>query len=313
MPISGSRIPGRISGDPTKSREAAAAAHNAARDAQQAQRSADVGKIESQASAESGPLLGGDSAERMEDVVGGRVLMIDSDSWIDVAPERLARWLENFATRHGAPVTLTARPHGLHATAADGTVADCHVPFPRTWPQAAEGTDSAATADSADTPDSADGYGLAAAATAHAQADRTVGVLLVRLGGYAMGVFSGGELVSSKVGGRPVASRQSNGGWSQSRYANRRTNQAESHLGAAADTAVRILLPAKLDALIVGGESRAVGKVIGDRRLAKLVELGPEDRVLTVPDPGLDVLKATPVLFNAIRIRILVPEAPPIQ
>lgn len=293
MPISGSRSPQHISGDPTKSREAAKAARNAARDAQQAQRSADVSALGAEPVL-SGPLRPGvEPTGGMDDTVGGRVLRIDSESWIDVAPDRMARWLENFGERHGTPVTVRAVPHGLQAEAPDGTVADCHVPFPKTWPEACEGADD-----------------LIRAAREHAEARRTVGVLLVRLGGFAMGVFDGEELVSSKVGGRPVASRQSNGGSSQSRYANRRSNQADSHLGAAADTAVRILLPAKLDALIIGGEGRAVSKVLGDRRLAPLVELGPESRLLTVPDPKQDVLKSTPALFRAIKIRILVPEEP---
>ena len=292
MPISGSRT-GHIGGDPTRSRIAAAAARNADRDAQTAERSANVANHGNEAASASGPMLpGAVPTGGMDDTVGGRVLRIDSDAWIDVEPERMARWLENYAERHPGPLTLRAVPHGLQAEAADGTVADCHVPFPRTWAPAEDEAD------------------LAAAAAAHALATRTVGVLLVRLGGYAMGVFTGDELVASKVGGRPVASRQSNGGWSQSRYANRRTNQAENHLGAAADTTARILLPAKLDALILGGESRAVGKVLSDRRLAPLVELGPESRVLTVPDPKLDVLKATPPLFRAIKIRLLVPQAP---
>lgn len=295
MPISGSRSPHHIGGDPRRSRDAAAA-HKASRAAEgEAQREAEIAAQLAEGNDTRRP--GDAPSGSLDDTVGGRVLMIDSENWIDVAPERFARWLENYAERHPGAVTLRAVPHGLQAEAADGTVADCHVPFPRTWPAAADGV--------AETD-------LAAAAAAHAQAERTVGVLLVRLGGFAMGVFRGTELVTSKVGGRPVASRQSNGGWSQSRYANRRENQAVSHFGAAADTAVRLLLPADLDALIIGGESRAVSKVLGDRRLAPLVELGPEDRVLTVPDPKLEVLKATPELFTAIKIRLLKPEQNPL-
>ena len=45
----------------------------------------------------------------------------------------------------------------------------------------------------------------AEALAAHAAADRTVGVLLVRLGGYAVGVFTGSppRLIDSKTGSRP--------------------------------------------------------------------------------------------------------------
>ena len=39
--------------------------------------------------------------------------------WVDVAPERLPRWLENFAKRHGP-----YRADGLHLVADDGATAD---------------------------------------------------------------------------------------------------------------------------------------------------------------------------------------------
>ena len=42
--------------------------------------------------------------------------------------------------------------------------------------------------------------------------DRVVGALLVRLGGYAVGVFDGEQLVASKVGRRFVEGRHKKGG-----------------------------------------------------------------------------------------------------
>ena len=80
---------------------------------------------------------------------------------------------------------------------------------------------------------------------AHAVAARTIGVLLVRLGGYAVGVFAGSppRLVSSKTGSRPVHGRSAAGGWSQHRFARRRENQAATALRAAADAAAGIFGP----------------------------------------------------------------------
>ena len=77
------------------------------------------------------------------------------------------------------------------------------------------------------------------AIVAHATADRTVGVLLVRLGGYAVGVFTGSppRLVDSKTGSRLVHGRSAAGGWSQHRFARRRENQVATALRAAADAA----------------------------------------------------------------------------
>ena len=80
---------------------------------------------------------------------------------------------------------------------------------------------------------------IAAAIGAHARAPRTVGVLLVRLGGYAAGVFTGypPALADAKVGSRLVHGRSAAGGWSQHRFARRREKQANEALEAAADAA----------------------------------------------------------------------------
>ena len=83
---------------------------------------------------------------------------------------------------------------------------------------------------------------IAEALAAHARKPRTVGVLLVRLGGYAAGVFTGYPPVlgAAKVGSRLVHGRSAAGGWSQHRFARRREKQANEALSAAADAAVMI-------------------------------------------------------------------------
>ena len=177
--------------------------------------------------------------------------------------------------------------------AADGAAAECHPPFPPLrW--AGPQDDPAAAAQ---------------AIVAHAVADRTVGVLLVRLGGYAVGVFTGSppRLVSSKTGSRPVHGRSAAGGWSQHRFARRRENQAATALRAAADAAAGIFAPCRLDALVLGGDKRSVAGLRGDTRLASYLGLAT-DRFLTVPDPRLAVLKETPRSYLAIRIRLTEPE-----
>ena len=49
--------------------------------------------------------------------------------WIEVAPDRLARWLESFAERHGGAIA-EAGQETVTFRAPDGAVAECHVPFP---------------------------------------------------------------------------------------------------------------------------------------------------------------------------------------
>jgi Actinobacteria/chloroflexi VLRF1 release factor len=220
----------------------------------------------------------------------------DSARWIEVTPERLAGWLDSFAQRHGE-VAITPEPAVVTFRAKDGAVAECHVPFPP-LPRSADAGDVAASAERI---------------SEHALAPRTVGVLLVRLGGYAAGVFTGPEarLAASKVGSRLVHGRSAAGGQSQQRFARRREKQASEAVGAAADTAAAVFGPYadKLDAVVLGGDRRAITGLRDDSRLRPYFKLAV-DRFLTVPDPRLAVLRSAPRQFRAIRIRLTEPEPP---
>ena len=203
--------------------------------------------------------------------------------WVSVPPERLARWLANFESRHGA-YDVTSGAEQVVLVAADGARAECEVPFPP----------------------------LQGDLVGHVGRDRRVGVLLVRLGGYAAGVFEGDRLVASKVGSRQVHGRSAAGGQSQQRFARRREGQVRVALAAAADNVVRILVPeaARLDAVVLGGDRTAVDEVLADRRLEALRPL-VTGRLLDVPDPRLKVLEATPSMFRAVWIRVVDPAAAP--
>jgi hypothetical protein len=139
-------------------------------------------------------------------------------------------------------------------------------------------------------------------------------VLLVRLGGYAAGVFTGPDahLAASKVGSRLVHGRSAAGGQSQQRFARRREKQSSEALGVAADTAAAVFgqFTGKLDAVVLGGDRRAIASVSDDPRLRPYVRLAVE-RFLTVPDPKLTVLRGTPRQFQAIRIRLTEPAQAP--
>ena len=213
---------------------------------------------------------------------------------IEVEPGRFPGWIESFAERHGT-VTAQAADESVSFSAADGAVAVCQVPFPP-LPRDSD----------------ADQISLAKRLAAHAAADRTIGVLLVRLGGYAAGVFTGPEpvLVASKVGSRLVHGRSAAGGQSQQRFARRRENQARQALTAAADTAAAVFGPYELDALVLGGDKRAFSSIRSDARLASAFEVAV-DAFLTVPDPRLTVLKDTPRLFRSIKITLTEPSEPP--
>lgn len=202
---------------------------------------------------------------------------------VSVPAERLARWLSGFTERHGE-TAAEADAHEVRLTGADGALARLAVPFPPLPPGADDPRDRL---------------------LAHVARPRTVGVLLVRRRAHAAGVFDGDELVASKVDTSYVQATTKAGGWSQQRYARRRANQAAAAFADAADAAARVLLPylPRLDALVCGGDRAAVDAVLADQRLSALRALRTEPW-LTVPDPRLRVLTATPVQYRAIQIRL---------
>jgi hypothetical protein len=207
--------------------------------------------------------------------------------WLEIGPERIEGWLASFGEKHGATETMVdSHREIVTVRAADGSTAECYAPFP---PMGASATGSAADL------------------AVHARADRTVGVLLVRLGGYAAGVFAGAppRLVTSKVGSRLVHGRSAAGGTSQHRFARRREKQAREALEAAANNAVSVFggFGGRLDAVVLGGDKRSMAALHEDTRLRPYFDIAV-DRFLTVPDPRLAVLQDTPRLFRAIRIRL---------
>jgi hypothetical protein len=202
---------------------------------------------------------------------------------VTVAFGRLPKWLDGFAARHGG-LSTEAFADRVVVSAADGSRVWITVPFPP-WPHSAPRP--------------------LTTLQLHLNRPRRIGVLLVRRGGHAAGVFAGRELVSSKVGSSYVQGTTKAGGWSQHRYARRRDNQAKAAFAAAADVAVRILLPDKddLDALICGGDRTAIEATLADDRLAPLRPLRSEP-FLPVPDPRLKVLQATPEQFLVVRLAV---------
>jgi peptide subunit release factor 1 (eRF1) len=125
----------------------------------------------------------------------------------------------------------------------------------------------------------------------HLMVPRTIGLLLVRLGGYSVGVARAGVVLTSSTGSRLVHGRTAAGGQSQQRFARRREGQARVALRAAADTAVRVLLPraGELDAIVLGGDAAALRSLATDPRLTALLARA-EPRVLDIAEPRRAVL-----------------------
>ena len=199
--------------------------------------------------------------------------------WVDVAPERLARWLENFERRHGAYGET-----GLTLIAADGATA--------TWQP----------------PPGADDVHSLAELIETAQRPRKIGLLLARKGALAAGIADGTELISSKVDRNYVQGRTAAGGWSQQRFARRRDNQAKAAAADGAGIVGRILLPAVRDlaALVTGGDRAAVEAVLSAPELAPLSRKRAE-RFLDVPEPRHAVLVSAVAGARAVSVLVKEP------
>jgi hypothetical protein len=194
---------------------------------------------------------------------------------LEVAPERVERWVAGFHERHGTGPDEESGGRVVRVTGADrATAAFEYFPYD------------------------------------------PLGVVLVRRGGYAVGVAEEGRFLAAKVGTRHVQSRTAAGGWSQQRFARRRSNQADALADAVAGHALRLLLDgnespspgaAKVPVgLLVGGDRTLVGQVVADPRLRALVEL-PRRALYDVPDPRRDVLDRALERGRAVRIHLTEP------
>ena len=205
---------------------------------------------------------------------------------LGVAPERLGRWLDGVAERHGTFDDVILDDGALRITCTDGTTVALRAPF--AWEP---------------------GAALLTSFTAAAREPRRAAVLLVRRGRWAVGVFDGADLVVSKVDARQVQGRTAAGGWSQQRFARRRGNQTDAVVEHAADTAARVLLPhaGGIEALFAGGDRGLVDEVLADPRLRPLSALR-SDRHLEVGEPTKAVLLETPKQFRAVEVVIVEPD-----
>ena len=132
--------------------------------------------------------------------------------------------------------------------------------------------------------------------------DHIVAALLVRLGGYAVGVFDGERLVASKVGSRFVKNRHKKGGPSANRFRRRREEQARTLIDEAAEAAVRVLEPwrDRVEFVALGGDRAAISEVLeANPELGWLSERATQ-RFFTVPEPRRRVLERLPYqLYSA--------------
>lgn len=200
-----------------------------------------------------------------------------------VSGERLPGWVARFAASHGT-VGVEELDGGLQLSAPDGAVALLQPPWP---------------------PDGRPGRGSDAVerlASLAAQS-RTLGLVLVRRGGYSVAAVRDGAALAAKSGTRHIQSRTAAGGSSQQRFARRRANQADALVEAVAEHAERIFAEQRIEYLVPGGDRTLAEQVLGApalKRYAALTRLP----FLDVPDPRAAVLKQAAA--DACSVRILV-------
>ncbi|MGD9893199.1 MAG: acVLRF1 family peptidyl-tRNA hydrolase [Dehalococcoidia bacterium] len=220
---------------------------------------------------------------------------------LDTLSEREARtfYLPPPAVTEGLGPELTAAVERLPAAtgiiAFWGPSAQVAVapPFPVPAPMTSSGYDTAPLRDLLNRP-------------------RTLAVILVRLGGYSMGIYRDGAFTETKTGGRFVKNRHRKGGQSQRRFERIREGQIREHFDAAGEAVRAKLLPhaAELDAVVLGGDRRTVQAWLARSSLPDMLAAKVLPRVIDVPEPRLDILQRTPAAIWTSRV-IILSEPPP--
>ena len=223
-----------------------------------------------------------------------------------VEAERLDGWLARVEVRNGTfgVKAVPGRADGsVTVTAANGCIAILTPPLP---PGTLPGpVPSPVPGSVADGP--VEG-GLVADLLSAVDPAGTVGMLLIRRGGYSVGVARNGGIVSSKTGTRYVQGRTAAGGWSQQRFARRRANQADALVEETAARAAALFGVHPPSCLQLGGDRTLATSALGEPVLSRFAGL-PQVPFLTVPDPRFAVLKEA--ARTALAVRITVTDPPP--
>lgn len=195
---------------------------------------------------------------------------------VDVPADRLDRWLAGFREGHGES-TWSLDGSAYLLSGADGSWARFSA-----WNPA---------------------HVLPPVLPVWSESPQRLGIILIRRGGYAVGIDDGGALVSHKSGTKYVQGRTAAGGQSQQRFARRRANQADGLAGAVVDRCVAMLMPEPLHALVVGGDKPLAEHVLDDSRLAELRSLQRRE-FFDIPDPRFTVMHSVAQRARGVSVTV---------
>jgi peptide subunit release factor 1 (eRF1) len=125
------------------------------------------------------------------------------------------------------------------------------------------------------------------------QQEYTIGLVLVRLGAFAVGVCKGEKLLSSKVGTGNIHARHKKGGSSAHRFERHRDKQIEYFFTRVCQRAREHLEPQvkALDYMVYGGARSTIRELQKQCDFLGKVKAPLLPPVLDIPDPRLAVLK----------------------
>jgi hypothetical protein len=207
---------------------------------------------------------------------GGRI--------VEVEPERLPRWVANFAERNGGIATHHAEGNAWTIESNEGTSASV------VWTLAG-GLPADWLLDD-------DPLKAAEHLREYALEPRRIAVLLARKSAYSVGVLADGRILASKTDTAYVQGKTKAGGQSQQRFARRRDGQAKAAEKRARDAVFAVLGDAEFDALVTGGP---VEGILEDSRLAAL---HPAVHFGDIAEPKQALLTETAYRAIGFRIRL---------
>lgn len=220
---------------------------------------------------------------------GGRI--------VEVEPERLPRWVANFAARNGGIAAHHAEGDAWTIESNEGPPSDSGEPASRQLARVkwtlADGLPSAWLLDD-------DPIKAAEHLRDYALEPRRIAVLLARKSAYSVGIVEDGRVKVSKTDTAYVQGKTKAGGQSQQRFARRREGQAHAAEKRARDAVFAVLGNAEFDALVTGGP---VEGILEDPRLAKLK---PTTHFGDIAEPKAALLTET--AYRAIGFKITLPE-----
>lgn len=181
---------------------------------------------------------------------------------------RLHGWVERFSSAHGGCDTLTDTDDGVRLDMSDGTFAVLSPPWP-------------------DDGRPGKGHDLLHRLVSLASQERTMGIVLVRRGGYAVGVALSGKLQAHKCGGKHVQPKKNN----------------IAIISKAAEDCSRVFSANTFEYLATGGDRELVKAVLSEPAL-RAYALRPRIDPLQVAEPNMAVLSKAAADFASIRVRV---------